>query len=129
MREKFTGRARVVHPYSWLWEVLEEEPSFIVRAMFGTKAVYLDGKLMLCFSAKVEPWRGVLVCTSRDYHAPLVAEFPALEPHPILPKWLYLPESAETFERSARRLVELARMRDPRIGVSADSGKRPERPG
>jgi hypothetical protein len=28
--------------------------------MFGAKAAYLDGKLMLCFVAGDEPWQGVL---------------------------------------------------------------------
>ena len=49
--------------------------------------------------------------------AALQADFPELTPHPILPKWLYLAESADSFERSAARLVALARRRDPRIGV------------
>jgi hypothetical protein len=85
--------------------------------MFGTKAAYLGGKLMLCFSAHEEPWRGVLVCTERGHQASLVAEFSALSPHPILPKWLYLPESADDFERVAGRLVALALGRDSRLGV------------
>jgi hypothetical protein len=85
--------------------------------MFGTKAAYLDGKLVLCFSAGEEPWHGVLVATDRERHAPLLAEFPALGPHPVLPKWLYLPDSSDAFERTAERLVALARQRDPRIGV------------
>jgi hypothetical protein len=60
----------------------------------------------------------VLVCTDRDRHAALRGEFPELTPHPILPKWLYLPEAADSFERSASRLVTLARRRDPRLGVT-----------
>ncbi|MFA5057837.1 MAG: hypothetical protein WC485_06960, partial [Opitutaceae bacterium] len=96
MREPPTGRTRKVHPYQWLWEPLEEEPTFLLRPMFGGKSVYLDGKLMLYFTAKEEPWRGVLACTDRAHHASLRAEFPALAPHPVLPKWLYLPESADS---------------------------------
>lgn len=115
--EKASAKARPVHPQQWLWEPLENDPSFVLRAMFGAKAVYLDGKLMLCFCASEEPWRGLLVCTDRSHQAALRADFPELTPHPILPKWLYLPESADAFERSAPRLVALARRRDPRIGV------------
>lgn len=92
--------------------------------MFGAKAVYLDGKLMLCFMAKVEPWRGVLVCTEREHQESLIAAFPALSPHPVLPKWLYLPETCEDFETIAQRLVSLARRRDPRIGVVPAPKKR-----
>ena len=121
MRSRLTdsiGRPRAVHPYQALWEPLETSPTFTLRAMFGTKAAYLDGKLMLCFSAKAEPWRGVLVCTAHEHHAALRAAFPELTPHPILPKWLYLPETADRFERVAAALVELARRRDPRLGVA-----------
>jgi hypothetical protein len=111
------GRVRRIHPHAWLWEPLQGDPTFVLAAMFGTRAAYLDGKLMLCFSAHEEPWRGVLVCTERGHQASLVAEFPALSPHPILPKWLYLPESADNFERVAGRLAALALERDPRLGV------------
>jgi hypothetical protein len=102
---------------------MEEDPTFVLRAMFGAKAAYLAGRLMLCFCASEEPWRGVLVCTDRAHHAALVAEFPELAAHPILPKWLYLPEVADSFERTAVRLVSLARRRDPRIGVTPQPKK------
>ncbi len=122
--EKSFARARLVHPYQWLWEPLETDPTFVLRSMFGAKAVYLNGKLMLCFCASEEPWRGMLVCTDRSHHASLQADFPELTPHPILPKWLYLPESSDTFERTGARLVALARRRDPRIGVTPQPKKK-----
>jgi hypothetical protein len=121
------GQIKRVHPYAWLWEPLEEDPGFVARTMFGTKAVYLDGLIMLCFSAKAEPWRGVLVCTDRKHHEALIAEFPVLSAHPILPKWLYLPESSNDFEKVAERLVALARRRDPRLGVLPRPKKRKTR--
>ena len=111
------ARARVVHPYAWLWEPLESDPTFVLRAMFGAKAVYLGGKMILCFTASEEPWRGLLVCTERTHQPALVADFPELKPHSILPKWLYLPESSPHFEKQAVALVKLARQRDPRIGI------------
>jgi hypothetical protein len=114
---KSAGRTRKVHRHQWLWEPLEEEPTFVLRSMFGTKAVYLQGQLMFCFSASREPWRGMLVATDHTRHAALQTEFAELRPHPILPKWLYLPESSDRFETFAARLVALARARDPRIGV------------
>lgn len=95
--------------------------------MFGGRAVYLDGRLVLFFIAKEEPWRGMLVCTDRCHHGALKMEFPALAPHGVLPKWLYLPEKADEFEKSAAQLVELARQRDPRIGVLAKSPRRSQR--
>ncbi len=105
------------HRYEWLWEPLAGDPGFVLRAMFGAKAAYLDGKLMLCFSAGAEPWRGVLVCTEQAHHESLRAQFPVLAPHAILPKWLYLPESADEFEATAAALVRCARTRDARLGV------------
>jgi hypothetical protein len=122
--EKSLAKARRVHPHQWLWETLEADPSFILRPMFGTKAVYLDGKLMLCFCAGDEPWRGVLIGTDHAHHASLRAEFPEISPHPILSKWLYLPESAGSFERAATRLVALVRRRDARIGVTPKPKKK-----
>ncbi len=117
------ARAKPVHPHQWLWETLETESSFVLRSMFGAKAAYLDGRLMLCFCASEEPWLGLLVCTDRPRHAALIAEFPELAPHPVLPKWLYLPESTADFERAATRLVYLARQRDPRVGVTPQPKK------
>jgi hypothetical protein len=116
-RQPEYGRARPVHPHAWLWEPLEADPGFVLRPMFGTRAAYLDGRLVLCFAARPEPWRGVLVATDRSRHAALRADWPELAPHPVLPKWLYLPESADGFERVAEKLVQLVRRRDPRIGV------------
>ncbi len=116
--------ARLPHRYEWLWEPLADDATFVLRSMFGAKAVYLGGKMVLCFSAGEEPWRGVLVCTSHEHHAALQAEFAVLASHPILPKWLYLPESADVFEATATKLVALARRRDPRIGITPQPRKR-----
>lgn len=108
---------RAVHRHAVWWEPLETEPTFVLRSMFGAKAVYLGGKLMLCFCAREAPWCGILVCTERAQHQALRAEFPELTPHPILPKWLYLPEDSDRFESIATRLVALARRRDRRLGI------------
>lgn len=123
-RELSLGRTRVVHPYAWLWEPLEQEASFVRRSMFGTATVYLDGALKLCFAAKAEPWRGLLICTDRDKQPSLMAEFPQLQPHSVLPKWLYLPETCDAFEEVAQKLVRLVQRRDPRIGVVVGAKKR-----
>lgn len=120
--------ARIVHRHAWLWEPLEAEPGFVLRSMFGAKAVYLDGKIVLCFSTGEEPWRGLLVPTDRAHHSALCAEFPVLRIHSILGKWLYLPESADNFERVAAALVRLVRQRDPRLGVVPPPKKRKKLP-
>ncbi len=105
------------HPFQWLWEPLEGNPGFVLSSLFGGRAVYMDGNLMLFFVAKEEPWKGLLVCTDRVHHEALMADFPLLSPHPVLQKWLYLPETAKNFEPTARVLVMLAGKKDPRVGV------------
>ena len=128
MRSSNIGKIQAVHPHAVFWEPLEADPTFILRPMFGTKAVYLYGNIVLCFSARKEPWRGVLVATERAHHTSLLVEFPCLSAHPILPKWLYVPESSARFEQTVERLVQLVRKRDPRIGVVPRSQtKRPNK--
>lgn len=120
-----------LHPYAWLWEPLANEPSFLLKSMFGAKAVYLRGQIMLCFMAKEPPWQGVLICTDRERHAALQREFPSAKPHPILAKWLYLEDSADDFDRQAERLVQLVARRDERIGIvpqAEHTGRQRKRP-
>lgn len=120
-------RPKPLHPYQWLWEPLARDPGFELRRMFGGQSVYIDGRLVLFFAAKEEPWRGVFVCTERDHHASLRKDFPDVVPHPVLPKWLYLSEGTPTFERVATRLVAQAARRDPRFGI-VSSPKKNKRP-
>jgi len=104
----------------WLLDPLADEPTLLVRSMFSGQAVYLDGRMVLYLADRAEPWRGVCVPMERDQHAALIAELPALAPHPALPKWLYLPEAADTFERDAQWLVsriQAIQARDLRIGI------------
>lgn len=50
MRDFDKIRARTTHPYAWLWEPLEGEASFVLRSMFGGKAVYVEGRCQfICF--------------------------------------------------------------------------------
>jgi hypothetical protein len=124
MREFPLGPPKPANPFAWLWEPLEEDPTFLAWKMFGSVAIYLDGKMMLCFINKTEPWRGMLVCTRHEHHASLMSEFPGLQPHPVLAKWLYIPESDDRFERTAEKIVRQVLYRDPRIGVDPPPKKR-----
>lgn len=116
--------AKPEHPLQWLAEPLADEPSFELKSWFGGRTIMLGGNHQLFLSTQGEPWQGVLVCTFHEHQPSLLAEFPSLRQHPILKKWLYLPESAETFERDAKRLVQLVRARDPRIGIPPSSKKK-----
>ena len=73
---------------------------------------------MLVLAARgKEPWNGLLVPTEREHQPTLRRDHKNLIIHPVLKKWLYVPESSEDFEESARSLVESILANDPRIGV------------
>jgi hypothetical protein len=116
--------AKTEHPLEWLADPLRDEPSFVLKSWFGGCTLMLHGLHTLFLTTQGEPWQGVLVCTFHEYQPSLLAEFPALRQHPILKKWLYLPEAAETFEPDARRLVQHVRTRDPRIGIPPSPQKK-----
>jgi hypothetical protein len=105
------------HPLQWLAEPIAAEPTFVLKSWFGGRTIMLNGRHHLFLTTQGEPWQGVLVCTFHEHHESLLAEFPALAQHPVLGKWLYLPENSETFERDAKRLVQFVRERDPRMGI------------
>jgi len=120
-------RAKAVkaeHPFQWLAEPLLNEPTFVLKSWFGGRSIMLRGMHQLYLTSQGEPWQGVLVCTFHEHQPSMLAEFPSLKQHPILKKWLYLPESSETFERDAQRLVKLARAGDPRLGIPPSPRKK-----
>ena len=119
------------HRFGGLLEDLTEEPTLLVSTMFGCVTCYLHGLLVLGLAEKRPPWRGLLVPTGKEHHATLLAELPELVVHPVIGKWLYLPESAPSFEESAAALVRMARTADPRLGVEAalpSRGRRARKP-
>ena len=123
--DSFRAKAsRPEHPLAWLAEPLADEPSFVLKSWFGGRTIMLDGKHQLFLTTQGEPWEGVLVCTFHEHQPSLRAEFPALVRHPVLKKWLYLPESADSFERDARQLVRLVKARDPRLGIPPSPRKK-----
>lgn len=111
-------KGRRAHPLQWVVEPLAEEPSYIEKAMFGCRGCYLHGRLVLVLAARgKEPWSGLLVPTERNHHQSLRRDYKNLIIHPVLKKWLYLPESNDEFEEAACGLVEAILANDPRMGV------------
>ncbi|OVZ55555.1 hypothetical protein CDO44_25535 [Pigmentiphaga sp. NML080357] len=113
----------------WIFEPLERDAGYSSKRMFGCIAAYLDDLLCLVVADRGDPWNGLLVCTSKDRHAMLVEESPALRPHPVLGKWLYVPQDDGDFETVAARMAELALRRDPRLGVAPQPRARRGVPG
>lgn len=110
--------ARKKSPYYWVVDRLLSEVSLVEKPMFGCDAFYLHGKLKLVLCpGKEEPWRGILIATSKEYHDSLIKDFPDLCSHQVLGKWLYLSESSDDFEEVGERLVRLILKNDIRIGV------------
>jgi hypothetical protein len=118
----------VRHAHAWILEVLAEEPSLVLKSMFGCLAVYVDGKLQLVLADKEEPWNGVMVTLEKEFHIDIMRELPALAPHPVLGKWLYIPEDHPQFEAVADRISKLILRHDPRIGVVAKKRRRRDKP-
>ncbi len=101
-----------------------EEPSYVERAWFGCRAVYLHGRLMLVLCSGEEPWNGLLIATEKEFRKEILREFETVVGHPVLKKWLYLPENSEDFETIASAIVEAARVGDQRFGVEPKERKR-----
>lgn len=47
---------------------------------------------------KFDIWNGCLIPTSREHHAELLELIKGTIVHPMIEKWLYLPQSSEHFE-------------------------------
>ena len=105
---------------------LTEDESFVTRITFGCVSCYVHGLLKVVLADGDPPWDGVLVPTTREHHAALRDALPALHPHPVLGKWLYLDARDDRFEDDVGAVVALALARDPRVGV--EPGTRSRRP-
>jgi hypothetical protein len=108
----------------WIFEPFERDETYVRRRMFGCDAAYIDALLCLVAADRAKPWNGLLVCTSQDRHDALVEDLPALRQHPVLGKWLYVPQDDPAFEPVAEQLTALVLARDPRIGVEPKPRRR-----
>lgn len=111
-------RSRAETPCEWLIEPLRSRPEFSVRRTFGCWSFYLGEKNVLLYvPAGDEDGEGILIPTSPEFHASLIAEFPGLAPHDFLKKWLCLGANADDYEETAAAIVRLILRGDPRVGV------------
>ncbi len=79
---------------------------------------------MLALCAGGEPWNGLLIATEKEFHDSIRQDFEAVLQHPVLKKWLYLPENSEDFESVASEIIEVIRIGDQRFGVEPKEQKR-----
>ena len=112
-----TRHKKKEQPLRWVIESLEDERSYLEKSMFGCLAVYIHGRLSLLLASGEEPWNGLLIPTDHQFHDSIRQEYQNVIQHPVLKKWLYLPEASEDFESDAQEIVEVIRMNDPRFGV------------
>jgi hypothetical protein len=105
----------------WILDAFREHPTFFTKRMFGGLAAYLFERQMLLL---VEPtksgrwnWHGVLVCTDYKHHPSLQARFPALRPHEVLRKWLFIDSKYEDFEATMDAVAKYVAANDRRFGV------------
>jgi hypothetical protein len=113
-------KIKTKNPLLWIFEPLEDDPRFFTRKLFSFDAAHLDNRLYLAVATGREPWNRLLVCTSREHHASILGQFPQLVSHQVLGKWLYLSQGHPEFESAALELAQLARKRDPRLGVESN---------
>ncbi|HTB17379.1 MAG TPA: hypothetical protein VK708_04650 [Bryobacteraceae bacterium] len=107
--------------HEWILEAFAEHPTFFTKPMFGGLAAYLFERQMLLL---VEPtksgrwtWHGVLVCTDYGHHASIQAELPALTPHDVLRKWLFIDSTHEDFECTMQAVAKHLASNDRRFGI------------
>ena len=105
----------------WILDAFAGRASFFTKRMFGGLAAYLHERQMLVL---VEPtktgrwkWHGVLVCTGHEHHASIRADFPALTPHAVLRKWLFIDTAHEAFESTMEAVARRMARDDRRFGI------------
>lgn len=119
----------------WILEAFAEHSSFFTKRMFGGLAAYLHERQMLVL---VEPtktgrwkWHGVLICTDHEQQSSIRADCPALMPHAVLRKWLYIDSTHRDFESTMLEVAKRIARNDRRFGVVPQRAKpraRPARP-
>ena len=95
--------------------------------MFGGLAAYLVERVLLVL---VEPtktgrwrWHGVLICTDHEHQSSIRAEFPALTPHDVLRKWLFVDSTHQDFEATMEAVAGRMAGNDQRFGIVPRSAK------
>ena len=107
--------------HEWILDAFAGRPTFFTKRMFGGLAAYLHERQMLVLAEPTKTgrwkWHGVLVCTALEHHASIRADFPALAPHAVLRKWLYIDSAHEDFESTMEAVATRIARNDRRFGI------------
>jgi hypothetical protein len=122
------------------FEDLSEQESFYFKKFFRGLSIYVFGKVVACLSDRPEDrtfrrkkykfdiWNGCLIPTNREHHLELLKQIKGTLVHPVITKWLYLPQSSEHFESSMIQLVEMIKRRNILIGIEPElRSKKPKK--
>lgn len=110
--------------HEWIAQPLLDIEGAFIRTMFGCRSVYGRGMLLLVLADGEEPWSGTLFPVDHAKQPEVIARWPRLRPHAVLPKWLYLSEHDDEFESLARELVREICQGNPLLGVIPPPKKR-----
>ena len=107
--------------HEWIFDAFAGRSTFFTKRMFGGLAAYVHERQMLVLVQPTKTgrwkWHGVLVCTGQEHHASIRAEFPALMPHAVLRKWLYIDSAHEDFEATMEAVARRIAKDDRRFGI------------
>jgi len=114
---------------TWALEPFDQHVSFYTKRMFGGLAVYVHGRMVIVLTESagdrdyrgkrydIDLWDGILLPVERQVHPSLMKEFSSLLSHPVLSKWLYLPQTADDFEDAAMEITQGIAQNDIRYGI------------
>jgi hypothetical protein len=103
-----------------------------VKPMFGLWAIYVSEKIMLVLRQRTDDpdTNGIWIATNQEYHKSLKNELPSLCSISTYSmgiretEWQVLPIDSKDFEASARKICELIKHNDHRIGRIPKPGRR-----
>lgn len=103
----------------WVFEPFYDDPGAEFRQMFGCKALYYYGKLILVLSESEDDarWQKLLFPCERENHDQVMELYSALVPHEVLGKWLSLSLDHSDFEEVVVSICKRLICRDVLFGV------------
>jgi len=114
------------------FEELADKDSFYLKKFFGGLSIYIYGRMVafLCEHPgdkkyrgkrfKLDIWDGCLIPSIRESHKELLYLLDGTIVHPVIEKWLYLPQKSKHFERSMLKLVDMVMKKNPLVGIEPE---------